>query len=892
MVSASQRPVTFDFYVRHLTQAPRSSIERPAWDAYLSPSHLDAMAAKEAGLTDFDDKEIDIAVSQGKKNQETARLIKNWCAHARIDRFGGVGLIEKMSGAPIGHHGVQCDHAPAGGMYCWSLEDAALDFYEKNCKSCEKRSPVSTPDLQPLIDKYNAKEAERQREKEAEETTAAQELARRCAERQNLRNSNDQNCCHIIDLLDSIDGNMPDGAAEKLFEMARLSPESFHPGIVDYLALQVTGNAPRLATPSCAALVNLNIDPELKTQLAVETIQRFSSNEEVIRFISENTSRLNETQIGHLLPAFAALAQPHHVIGDCFDRRNPTPLLILAKSHTDTLVRQIRTLYADPREENVDLAVRILATIIPDNPQIAPHFIHDTTALLLRHRMLLPRFAKEYMEDSLPILRDAASAIFQVQPERTDSYMQSLLLHADATAFYEAASLYSRVLDRPWSAPPIEPNPVALNAFRRLLWLAMKVPEVPPDDPAKHFFSHVNRGLEPLAASEIDSLLGSAAILDTRLVEFDRHNAATKAESPLETLERSTQRSMIVNLLEGLVRWAIAGTKHQGADGIRNLLNFLDGLPESGGIIRYRIIAQLSALISSPSDINLILPHIYAAMTSTDTIARGSVAKAIGETDRKFAQDYPDLIYQMYVVLLSDSYVYVHKSAVRALKVAHFPENCGGQIRFLLQNLIILYSKEGKDQSFVVDCLKKYVQSFVTPAQMSGSEGNSIFGIIGKLDDMEAADVAGALRYYLADSPYFVPLVARLLQSDWAQSVGRQDLFRLLRNVPADRLRDGATELCAAALELADEPLYTSATLVGLVAKAGCWQQAADCCDALLARIPDTVNRKAQRDHLLALRHACAFEANLPVADADLRHTEEAWREILALLAKRHERRL
>jgi hypothetical protein len=86
-------------------------------------------------------------------------LVRNWCAHVRIQKVGGVGLVEAQTGLPIGHHSLRCDHAGAGGVATWELRDAALDFYDRNCSDCKMRKLVNFPNLSGLIAERDEKRA-------------------------------------------------------------------------------------------------------------------------------------------------------------------------------------------------------------------------------------------------------------------------------------------------------------------------------------------------------------------------------------------------------------------------------------------------------------------------------------------------------------------------------------------------------------------------------------------------------------------------------------------------------------------------------------------------------------------------------------------------------------
>jgi len=125
------------------------------------------------------DPSISRAIEIGAKNQQTLTLVKNWCAHARIQKIGGTGMIEQMTGHPIGHHAMVCDFAPAGGMATWDLADAALHFYDQNCAACQHRKPVRLPNLATLLAERDAAlQAQGQRERDGERAASAARAAR------------------------------------------------------------------------------------------------------------------------------------------------------------------------------------------------------------------------------------------------------------------------------------------------------------------------------------------------------------------------------------------------------------------------------------------------------------------------------------------------------------------------------------------------------------------------------------------------------------------------------------------------------------------------------------------------------------------------------------------
>jgi hypothetical protein len=89
------------------------------------------------------DRDIERTILDGERNQDAKRLIHNWRRHARVQKFGGTGLIEMQTGLPIGPYAMVCDFAAASGMATWLLEESAVRFHGANCVSCPHRVPVA-----------------------------------------------------------------------------------------------------------------------------------------------------------------------------------------------------------------------------------------------------------------------------------------------------------------------------------------------------------------------------------------------------------------------------------------------------------------------------------------------------------------------------------------------------------------------------------------------------------------------------------------------------------------------------------------------------------------------------------------------------------------------------
>ena len=109
------------------------------------------------------DDQINRAIRIGEDNAVIIQLYQNFCANLQVERFGGTGIVEIETGLPIGSRSFKCQHASAGGMAGMDLRVIALDFYDRNCKGCEKRIAVRMPNLSDVVAERDEEIHEQQR---------------------------------------------------------------------------------------------------------------------------------------------------------------------------------------------------------------------------------------------------------------------------------------------------------------------------------------------------------------------------------------------------------------------------------------------------------------------------------------------------------------------------------------------------------------------------------------------------------------------------------------------------------------------------------------------------------------------------------------------------------
>ena len=828
----------------------------------------------------FSEQEINETIAHGRKNLRTAERIRNWCKHARITRFGGVGLIEQATGVPIGHMGVECNNAPTGSPQCWDLEEAAISFYVSDCERCSKREPGVGPDIGPLIEAHKKRENVRVKNRVEHQEQEARRQAEQNRQFNELRRSASRETNQVVDLIEAVEGCEDKQAADALVELARVTLESFSAPIVEYLTQQVFAGNQRLKTAALRTLLTLPVHPDRKRALAVEDASDYGVHEMSARYLEGTAEALSQEEVKAVLQSLVLLAIPP--TGPGLNRRRPMagPLLALASHHGEVVVNTLREWLGSGVEHRVETAVRAVWALTAQHPSLVRPFLREVFGKLLRHKILLPSFDEYDGDYGLSTLRNACTCLFVALPIHVDEILQSLLHGGDGVARSESARLYGEVLEEEGDGTAL--REAQAIAFERLLWMVVESPEDESSSAGLHFFSYIRPDLFPVAATHHDAMIGAACTLSGKMEAPDDDGIIETPKTGFEEFERRHRRDSVRRLQGHLVAWAFAVASHQGKEGVRRVLDVYVSLPDAEVDMRANMVEHLANLMGHPECVNLVLPHLYTAMTSPEALVRGSAATALGKVPHNLIRDFPRLLFEVYLVLFADPVVYVHKSAVRALRINLFPEDLKLDLTHALLVLIRVYAREKTDDEFVTECLEHFVDGCLTDTQMSGGHGEFVVGIISQLNDMLACRAVERLGRSLIASPGFVGLCAKCLRGEWLRHTGdRERIFRFLDNVPRKRLGEARSEVVEAALSLANNSPHQTQPLIVLLAKAGCWAGATHVCEQVLAKIPDTLRERSLRLHFEVLRQVCAFEEARPTGGITTDQAEANWAALM-----------
>ena len=319
--------------------------------------------------------DFEAAAAMGRKNSRTLVLAKNWCAHIRMTRFGGCGMIEQMTGDPIGHLGLECDHAGRDGMSCWDLADAAIDFYDRHCSVCTVRKPVGLPNLSELIGKRDRQAAERAREQQRLEAEATVALAERRQRRDQLQSGLSTLSATIVDDIDVFDADRSEANFKRLTESARLAPEHFPQALTDYV-LDLARAEDWFRPAALAMLRHVGAPPRALVDLARKSLG--ASADLASAILIDHVSLLTPDDLRAVVPRAADRANPDGSRSyGTSPESDPALLLSLHQAHPEGVIDVLKAELGERSRYRVERGARGFRAIQKVSPTAADGAARD-----------------------------------------------------------------------------------------------------------------------------------------------------------------------------------------------------------------------------------------------------------------------------------------------------------------------------------------------------------------------------------------------------------------------------------------------------------------------------------------------------------------------------------
>jgi hypothetical protein len=823
------------------------------------------------------DRNFKRATDAGERNRTGFELVRNWCAHVRIEKFGGTGVIEEMTGLPIGNHGLKCDHATPGGIYSWDIRESALDFYDRNCVDCKKRKPAGVPNLLMWVkerDEASAAEAER-----ADAERARQEAARdaRRLVRSRLRENLATLSGTIMDHIDEFDDNRDQEHRDRLCESARLAPEHFVAPLVSYI-FDLTEQEPWFAEAGLTILDHVKADPIRMARLALGAIGNTWPIDTPARVLLDRLVVTDADKVADALPAVIELASPSD---DFFPGPTrsvpPKPELLrgLFATHRAAVRKGLTGLFSSRRYRDVELAARGLLALADSDSLVFTFFHRTMVATFSRAPLLLDDFDEN--RSAFRYLRDALVVAFTRSPQEVDALVQEYITASDSISRARAYKIYEAACrGRRFGGQAIPPD-TAVNriCFKRLLW-ATTVEE--SDDilrSALDVFNSRPYEMIEIARAELDNLLGAVLLLDDRLRRHDETSPA-KDEIFLEQLERRNRRMTITSLMGSLIEWASMAAKDDPAL-IKKVVDMFDRIPEGRDYLKGLSLGCIEHLGETVEGLKLLLPHLYYGLVGPSVVVRSYAAKALGKAPH---DNIPPLVYEAFSVLLWDQYVAVHKSAVDALHFFQLPETVRGRSAQALLNLVSCYAQKSKEDRFLIKCICKLGYELQPFGKAKDRVERYLVKVLLGVEPLYLRNEMRSLGHTLGETEGFVDIVIKLIPYIDDHGHRRDDELSLLSELPKGTILSRKAQLEKLGIELAPTRPWLAVHLVEALARVGAIAEARKIAEAGANTLEPNLHNQAIRLSMNAVRIAVAFEESIAEGRMDdLENLAQQWDE-------------
>lgn len=810
------------------------------------------------------DRDIERTIRDGERNQDTKRLVHNWCRHARVQKFGGTGLIEMQTGLPIGHHAMVCDFAVASGMATWLLEESAVRFHDANCVSCPHRVPVGLPNLAMLVAQRDADRQDAQ--SRAQEAQRAKEAAlqARAAVRAELRTILPVLAKTFMDDLDRLDADRNDQAATRVIESARLAPEMLVQALTEYLFSVLEGDDHWLEAAGLTLLADTPDQPRL-VRCAMKCLRQGYALDLSAATVTQRLDHIDAADVTEAVIGLAYVAtpprsefgHPHHDDGD------PNPLTQLADRFPEPVERGLLALLNRRDQLRVGVTIRAMGLLITRNERWVRPFLRPLAGHLSRLDVLVEIERDSEMRQIAHDLQAALAGAFLAAPDLADEELMRQFESASDEGEGRVAGVYEHVLrhahrDRDTT---LVVEPVHTHAFvvaiRRLATLSATSDNSAVTQQVLDALRRQGAALVPAAKATMDMLLGTAALLDSKLQAPEPEPSVLTPRHPLAEMEKANRRSSLWYLRAALLELAIHGALAD-AEGLARFEAFLSQRGRLGDSFEAAIMREIAPLLATSAGLKAMLPYLYGAMVGASVVGRAAAADALKDIGSQRFADLPDLVADSLVLMLFDPYVVVHKAAVQAVGRLRLPAHFHRLVATALDNLIIAY-RRAKDPDFLLECIEAKVTSYRGEGPMPEQQGQVLLALVAELEP--SVLLSSGHRYFLRQFRHLDGWAALVL--GWVGHCREHYELEHALELAADLSLGTCAPQTPAILDaVATDPTNPQlcSTFVELLSRDRAWLSATQVAALHVAAFRDTVRERARRLQAQQLERRVRFE--------------------------------
>ncbi|WP_437535066.1 hypothetical protein WME79_12580 [Sorangium sp. So ce726] len=808
------------------------------------------------------DRRIQEAIEIGHANKRVVELVENWCTHVKIERSGGVGIVEQQTGLPIGMRHLTCPYAQNGGFGAMDLEAVAIDFHDRNCVGCNHRQPVRLPNLSELIGKRDDRRAlaqERaQREHDAERAAVAQRAGRRVT----LSQAGDAACRGILARVGEFDTDPTPERAALLVENARTIPDKFDSAIRESLIALIEPGGARART----ALEVLSIVAKGSEELADAALRMLAMREAPALAAEALGDRLKEAssdQIKAALPALFELAVPLDGFGRSRDGV-PEPLLAAWVAAPDAVRDFIKLFLRSDAKHSRIIGCRIALILLEQDAGIATEF---AKVALLSVGKPDDSYGPEGSATNNVVAFLGASLC-----ERFDD-VDALLQAEWTTATEEQRSAvvgaYLNALKHGKHEAPLAVTNVHEKSFERVVAV---VSARILDDGFRRTIEFLRYGAKQhpgLVQRHSAALLGAAALLINDIK--DRYSPLLDPRpTMLKAIEADSRRTRLRSAVDAIMD--LLG--HAGAarpDIVGELvIKTFQNLHEGQEDLRAALMKCLGQIGQSRDGLAPVLPAVYSGMMAREQVVRAAGASAYADLAERAVADLPRLMHETFLLLIQDPFVIVHAAAVHALRRTQLPKDLKPAAIAGVWLLIDVHGKSREYDWLTADCIETFLK-LIHGQQLPDAARSILNPILSRMPSYIAARLLVSNARELAGVPEYGDAVIRVLLAEDTIDSDRDDLLMCIGHISAGDIARLSRDLVQVALMNHPDPSGPIDHMLELVIPVAGWDVGVQIAKAPLRRLSDVPRDRPLRRLANARLITVQFEAAIArgaIADA------------------------
>jgi len=772
------------------------------------------------------DDQINRAIRIGKDNAVIIQLYQNFCASLQVERFGGTGMVEIETGLPIGSRSLKCQHASAGGMAGMDLRGIALDFYDRNCKGCEKRIAVRMPNLSDVVAERDDEIQEQERQAKQQQEARQAAYRKRSEVRLRAKLDCDEPTAGLIDAIDRLDQGGTPEAGEVLVELARVASHAFDPRVTDLLY--------SLAESSDSIIVNESVfqtlrlvsdDTKRLCSLALNFLAKYPNSvaaDIVAQFVDESQSSLIPQALPHLI--YLAGPDEHHFFGPPRPEE-PAGLKAVYRVTPKLVMEAFENGLASPQKIARIRVVNALSTLRELHPECGVSLIPLLVA------------STELPDDGYSIgsaeawVQDLLADMLETNFEEADAPLSKAFRRLDSEKSNAGLDkVYLRMFRdfRHRERQERRMSPAHETIFARLVSiLSTKSAEQGSTD-LLEFLRHDAIHYIDLVERHSDGLLGALAILNNeRSSEVVSFLQLELPPNPLAAMEASQRKQHLYWLVSAVAKLLGEAAEQKPETVGKALVETLQKIGDEHDDLRASLVETIGIMGRNRANLPKVLPLLYGALTGRSTLVRAAAIRAYGDVLGRVPEDLPPLLHETFLTSLTDPFVIVHSAAVELLDHHRLPHKYDEQLEFHVLLLIEAHSRASGNRNLLKTALDVYLDfQRGKPEKIPDSLCDWIIERIGRCKWYEADDIVKWHGASLWHRPKFLQLLLGYLKNPEMSEHQTTNLLEVLQNVPSTILRANTAEVLSAFKSLADTGYYAVDVGIEILTCNGLWDEA------------------------------------------------------------------